>query len=177
VEAHGVARIRRANNNETMWSWRPQHRQRVIEERPMRYMNYMMERVVQSGTGTRARMESHQIAGKTGTGNDYRDAWFIGFTPGYVAGVWVGHDNFTTTDRVTGGTLPTEIWARYMAIALQNVPARELQMPTPEDYDVGVPMPPAPTITAVGAPIGAGDTPVAATPDGEDRSLDFGPEG
>ena len=177
VEAHGVARIRRANNNETMWSWRPQHRQRVIEERPMRYMNYMMERVVQSGTGTRARMESHQIAGKTGTGNDYRDAWFIGFTPGYVAGVWVGNDNFTTTDRVTGGTLPTEIWARYMAIALQNVPARELQMPTPEDYDVGVPMPPAPTITAVGAPIGAGDTPVAATPDGEDRSLDFGPEG
>jgi penicillin-binding protein 1A len=177
VEAHGVARIRRANNNETMWSWRPQRRERVIEERPLRYMNAMMARVVQGGTGTRARMESHQIGGKTGTGNDYRDAWFVGFTPGYVAGVWVGNDNFTETARVTGGSLPADIWARYMQVALQNVPARELQMPRPEDYDVGAPLPEAPTITAVGAPIGAVETPVLATPDGQDRSLDFGPEG
>jgi len=177
VEAHGVARIRRANNNETMWSWRPQRRERVIEERPLRYMNYMMSQVVRYGTGTRARMETHQIAGKTGTGNDYRDAWFVGFTPGYVAGVWVGNDNFTETARVTGGSLPAEIWARYMRVALQNVPPRELQMPRPEDYDLGTPVPEAPTITAIGAPIGVADTPVLTTPDGQDRSLDFGPEG
>jgi penicillin-binding protein 1A len=177
VEAHGVARIRRANNNETMWGWRPQRRERVIEERPLRYMNYMMQRVVQSGTGTRARMETHQIGGKTGTGNDYRDAWFLGFTPGYVAGVWVGNDNFTSTGRVTGGTLPAEIWARYMQVALQNVPAREMQMPRPEDYDVGVPLQQPPTMTAIGAPIGVMETPALAPPDSEDRSLDFGPEG
>jgi penicillin-binding protein 1A len=177
VEAHGVARIRRANNNETMWSWRPQRRQRVIEERPLRYMNYMMHRVVQAGTGTRARMEGRQIGGKTGTGNDYRDAWFVGFTPGYVAGVWVGNDNFTETARVTGGSLPADIWARYMQTALQNVPVRELQMPGPEDYDVGLPLPEVPTLTAVGAPIGVVDTPALATPDDQDRSLDFGPEG
>jgi penicillin-binding protein 1A len=176
VEAHGVARIRRANNNETMWSWRPQRHERVIEERPMRYMNYMMQRVVQSGTGTRARMETHQIGGKTGTGNDYRDAWFVGFTPGYVAGVWVGNDNFTTTARVTGGSLPAEIWARYMQVALQNVPPRDLQLPQPGDYDV-IEAPEMPTITAIGAPIGGGDTPLAPPPDSQDRSLDFGPEG
>jgi penicillin-binding protein 1A len=177
VEAHGVARIRRANNNETMWSWRPQRRERVIEERPLRYMNLMMSRVVQAGTGTRARMASHQIGGKTGTGNDYRDAWFVGFTPGYVTGVWVGNDNFTTTARVTGGSMPTEIWARYMTVALENVPARELQMPRPEDYDTGLPLPEMPTITAVGAPIGIGEAPAAPPADSQDRSLDFGPEG
>ena len=177
VEAHGVARIRRANNNETMWSWRPQRHERVIEERPLRYMNHLMARVVQAGTGTRARMESHQIGGKTGTGNDYRDAWFVGFTPGYVTGVWVGNDNFTETARVTGGSLPTEIWARYMQVALQNVPARELQMPRPEDYDVGLPLPQMPTMTAIGAPIGIVETPALPPSDGQDRSLDFGPEG
>lgn len=177
VEAHGVARIRRANNNETMWSWRPQRRERVIEERPLRYMNHMMARVVQAGTGTRARMETHQIGGKTGTGNDYRDAWFVGFTPGYVAGVWVGNDNFTATARVTGGSLPAEIWARYMQVALQNVQPRELQMPLPEDYDLGLPIPELPTITAIGAPIGVMETPALPPPDGQDRSLDFGPEG
>ena len=177
VEAHGVARIRRANNNETMWSWRPQRHQRVIEERPLRYMNHMMARVVQAGTGTRARMETHQIGGKTGTGNDYRDAWFVGFTPGYVAGVWVGNDNFTTTARVTGGSLPADIWARYMRVALQNVPPRELQMPLPEDYDVGLSLPDMPTMTAIGAPIGVLEAPALPPPDSQDRSLDFGPEG
>lgn len=177
IEAHGVARIRRANNNETMWSWRPQRRERVIEERTLRYMNHMMYRVVQGGTGTRARNETHQIGGKTGTGNDYRDAWFVGFTPGYVAGVWAGNDNFTPTARVTGGSLPAEIWARFMATALQTVPPRDLEMPGPEDYDMGLPMPQAPTITAIGAPIGVIDTPALRPPDDVDRSLDYGPEG
>ncbi len=178
VEPHGIARIRRANNSETMWSWRAQHRERVIEERPMRYMNLMMERVVQAGTGTRARMSSFQIGGKTGTGNDYRDAWFIGFTPGMVAGVWVGNDNFTETARVTGGSLPADIWARFMPVALRNTQSRPLEMPREEDYDEGLPSPEAPTITAVGAPLGSGIGPQPAPPpDNKDRSLDFGPEG
>jgi penicillin-binding protein 1A len=178
VEAHGVVRIRRANSNETMWSWRPERRERVIDERPLRYMNHMMQRVVEAGTGTRARISGRQIGGKTGTGNDYRDAWFVGFTPGMVAGVWVGNDNFTETGRVTGGSLPAEIWARFMPTALRNVPARELQMPRPEDYDLGLAAAPIPELTVVGAPLGAGvGPPLAPPPDDQDRSLDFGPEG
>jgi penicillin-binding protein 1A len=179
IEAHGVARIRRANSDETMWTFRPQRRDRVIEDRPMRYMNYMMRRVVDAGTGTAARMPGRQVGGKTGTGNDYRDAWFIGFVPGMVAGVWVGNDNFAETARVTGGTLPAEIWARVMPTALRNTPVRELQMPRPEDYDTGLPDPATPELTAVGAPIGAviGATQPPPPADGQDRSLDFGPEG
>lgn len=178
VEAHGVTRIRRASSNETVWAFRQQNRQRVIEERPLRYMNYMMRRVVDAGTGTTARISGRQVGGKTGTGNDYRDAWFIGYVPGMVAGVWAGNDNFTETARVTGGSLPTEIWARFMPTALRNTPVRPLELPREEDYDTGVADPEAPELTTVGAPIGAviGATP-PPPPDSEDRSLDFGPEG
>jgi penicillin-binding protein 1A len=141
-------------------------------------MNLMMSRVVQAGTGTHARMADREIGGKTGTGNDYRDAWFIGFTPGLVGGVWVGNDNFAETARVTGGSLPTDIWARLMPTALRNVPVRPLEMPTDDDFNEGLPPLEAPTLTAVGAPIGATiGTPAASPPDSEDRSLDFGPEG
>jgi penicillin-binding protein 1A len=178
IEAHGVSRIRRANSNETMWSFRQENRQRVIEERPMRYMNYMLRRVVDAGTGTAARMQGRQIGGKTGTGNDYRDAWFIGFIPGMVGGVWVGNDNFTETARVTGGSLPAEIWARFMPTAVRNTPVRELQLPREEDYDTGLADPETPELTAVGAPIGAViGGPQTPPPDDQDRSLDFGPEG
>jgi penicillin-binding protein 1A len=179
IEAHGVSRIRRANSNETMWSFRQENRRRVVEDRPLRFMNYMLRRAVDSGTGTAARMEGRQVGGKTGTTNDYRDAWFIGFVPGLVAGVWVGNDNPTETARVTGGSLPASIWARFMPTAVRNTPVRELQLPRQEDYDdTGLPNPEAPELTAVGAPIGAViGGPQTPPPDDEDRSLDFGPEG
>ena len=178
IQAHGITRIRRASSNETVWAFRQENRHRVIEQRPMRYMNYMMRRVVDAGTGTAARINGRQVGGKTGTGNDYRDAWFIGFVPGMVAGVWAGNDNFTETARVTGGSLPTEIWARFMPTALRNTPVRPLELPSEEDYDVGVADPESPELTAVGAPIGAViGAPPTAPPDTEDRSLDFGPEG
>ncbi len=178
VQAHGVSRIRRSHDDETMWSWRQTGGPtRVVEERPLRYMNYMMNRVVESGTGTVARISGRQIGGKTGTANDYRDAWFVGFTPGIVTGVWVGNDDHRIAmARVTGGQLPANIWARFMPTALRNVPIRELQMPGPDDYEVGRPDPISPTLTAVGAPLGNAP-PTAGPNDAEDRSLDFGPEG
>ncbi|MBS0386714.1 MAG: PBP1A family penicillin-binding protein, partial [Proteobacteria bacterium] len=180
VEPHGIVRIRRASTDEVMWSWRPERHVQLIADRPRRFMDYMMNRVVEAGTGTHARMPGRQIAGKTGTGNDYRDAWFIGFTPGYVTGVWVGNDNFAVTDRVTGGSLPADIWQRFMQVALRNEPARPLDMPGAEDMNAGLPEPQVQNVTAVGAPLGAvtSGPPASQGPqDNADHSLDVGPQG
>ncbi len=179
IEAHGITRVRRSNG-EVVWSWRPRNRARVIDDLHRRYMNYMMNRVVESGTGTSARITGRQLGAKTGTANDYRDAWFIGFAPGIVSGVWVGNDDHRIAmARMTGGQMPAQIWRDFMVVALQSVPVRSLDMPRPEDFATG-PAAPAegdkPII--VGAPIGA--SAAAENPPADpnvDRSLDFGPEG
>jgi penicillin-binding protein 1A len=91
----------------------------------------MMEKVVTGGTGTRANF-GRPAAGKTGTSQNYRDAWFIGFTPDYVAGVWVGNDNEKPMNRVTGGILSAEVWRRFMMVAHARLPARNFDWLTPE---------------------------------------------
>jgi penicillin-binding protein 1A len=80
-------------------------------------MNDMLRAVVTEGTGKRAQFGSFDIAGKTGTSQDYRDAWFIGYTTHLVAGVWVGNDDNSPTRKVTGGSLPTDVWKDVMAEA------------------------------------------------------------
>jgi penicillin-binding protein 1A len=83
-------------------------------------MNGMLGRVVQNGTGTAARLADRDVAGKTGTSQDYRDAWFVGFTAGYTAGVWVGYDDHRPMQKVTGGTIPATIFADYMRVASRD---------------------------------------------------------
>ena len=135
VEPHGVARVRRASGN-VIWTWRPTNAERVIDDRALRSMNYLMNRVVEGGTGTRARIPGRQIGGKTGTGNDYRDAWFVGFTSGITTAVWVGNDNYAVTKKVTGGSIPARVWHDYMVVALRDAPPTPLAMPKEEDYIV-----------------------------------------
>ncbi|SEW39314.1 penicillin-binding protein, 1A family [Cognatiyoonia koreensis] len=89
--------------------------ERVIREAGARELTWMMSRVVESGTGTRARMDGWQIAGKTGTTNSARDAWFIAFTGDYVTGVWMGYDDNRPLTGVTGGGLPADIWRETMS--------------------------------------------------------------
>jgi len=74
----------------------------------------MMMRVVEEGTGGAARLAGVQVAGKTGTTDKYRDAWFIGFTPRYTMAVWMGNTNHKPTYGMTGGSLPATLWARVM---------------------------------------------------------------
>lgn len=81
-------------------------------------MTDLLQAVVTDGTGKAARLPNTVVAGKTGTTQDYRDAWFIGFTPDIVVGVWVGNDDNSSTDRVTGGDLPTAIWRDFVSRAL-----------------------------------------------------------
>jgi len=96
--------------------------QRVVDSNPIRLLVNMMETVVTSGTGTHARISGHHIAGKTGTTDEWRDAWFIGFTPSIVTGVWTGNRDNSPMSKVTGGRYPALIWHDYMAKVLADMP-------------------------------------------------------
>ncbi|MGD9295276.1 MAG: penicillin-binding transpeptidase domain-containing protein, partial [Roseobacter sp.] len=106
--------------------------ERVIQERAARQLIYMMEKVVSEGTGQRAKFGSRQLAGKTGTTQAARDAWFVGFSADYVAGVWMGYDDNTPLTGVTGGGLPAEIWRETMMRVHDGIPERPLPMSGPD---------------------------------------------
>jgi membrane peptidoglycan carboxypeptidase len=92
----------------------------LIEQQPMTHeaeMTTLLQDVVARGTGRAAALPNEIAAGKTGTSQDYRDAWFIGFTKSLVVGVWVGNDDNAPMDKVTGGTLPAEIWKAFVTNA------------------------------------------------------------
>lgn len=101
----------------------PQPRQ-VAPAADVATLNTMLARVVTDGTGRAARLDDAVAVGKTGTTNNYRDAWFCGFTGNYVAAVWYGNDDYAPMEKVTGGTLPAATWHDVMQFAQQNVEAR-----------------------------------------------------
>ncbi len=97
----------------------PPHR--VLSEQALAYMNTMLAAVPVIGTARRAQLPNIVVAGKTGTTQSYRDAWFVGFTGNYTAAVWLGNDDFSQTRNMTGGTLPAMVWQRLMVYAHQNI--------------------------------------------------------
>jgi penicillin-binding protein 1A len=84
-------------------------------------MNTMMQETLVSGTARKAEIPGWMAAGKTGTSQDFRDAWFIGYTANLVTGVWLGNDDNSPTRKATGGGLPVEVWTRFMRSAHQGV--------------------------------------------------------
>ena len=103
----------------------------AMSERTARRLTGMMQEVIASGTGRRAQLDGREAAGKTGTTQAARDAWFIGFTADYVVGVWMGYDDNTPLTGVTGGGLPAEIWRRAMLGLHEGLPLRELDSERP----------------------------------------------
>ena len=91
----------------------PDEPRRILDAEVVQNMNSMLEDVINQGTGKRAKLPFF-AAGKTGTSQDFRDAWFVGFTNKYVCAVWVGNDDNSPMKGVTGGTLPAEIWKKVM---------------------------------------------------------------
>ncbi|MCI4646339.1 MAG: PBP1A family penicillin-binding protein [Hyphomonadaceae bacterium] len=97
---------------------------RVIREDVSRNMTAMMVRTVENGTGGAARVAGWRVAGKTGTSQDWRDAWFVGYARPAVVGVWVGNDNDSAMRRVSGGGLPAELFSGIMGLTLAGEEAR-----------------------------------------------------
>jgi penicillin-binding protein 1A len=106
--------------------------ERVIADHVDKDMVAMLAGVVTSGTGRGAALPDHEVAGKTGTTQDYHDAWFVGFSHDYVAAVWVGNDDSSHMRNVTGGTLPAEIWKATMTVAEKGLPNTPLDKSTPQ---------------------------------------------
>ncbi len=121
---------------------------RVVEPRIVAMMNQMMRETLLTGTARKADLPGWSAAGKTGTSQDFRDAWFIGFTSRLVTGVWLGNDDSSPSRKATGGGLPVEIWSRFMKVAHQGM--------TPDD----LPMARAPALPVPGVAI-AGDATAA----------------
>jgi len=110
----------------------PSESERVIASHVDRDLVAMLYGVVTSGTGISAALWDHEAAGKTGTTQDYHDAWFVGFTADYVTGVWVGNDDSSPMRGVTGASLPAEIWKGVMQAAEKGLPARPLDRSPPQ---------------------------------------------
>ncbi len=105
--------------------------ERVIQTKSAQQLVWMMNKVVSEGTGTRALLPDRPVAGKTGTTQAARDAWFLGFSADYVAGVWMGNDDNKPLKGVTGGGLPADIWRETMLRVHQGLPVRPLPMLEP----------------------------------------------
>lgn len=110
----------------TLWRRTPPKESRIFDKAVARDVTHVLYQVVTTGTGRGANLGVRQAAGKTGTTNDWRDAWFIGYTAQMTAGVWVGNDEFQPMNKVTGGAVPARIWKNFMSAAHAGMPAETL---------------------------------------------------
>jgi penicillin-binding protein 1A len=106
-----------------LYQWREEDapKVQVVANPPLTHMNRMMRQVLASGTATAAAIPGYDLAGKTGTTSDYKDAWFVGYTGGFVTAVWVGKDDATPMRRVTGAGAPAAIWKSFMQASLPRL--------------------------------------------------------
>ena len=154
VQPHAILRIR-TTAGRLLYQRRPGNNGRVIAPHDVAMMNTMMTETLLTGTARKGELDGWQAGGKTGTSQDYRDAWFVGYTGKLVAGIWLGNDDSSPTKKASGGTLPVEIWSRFMKTALAGEPpsplpfgtARAVPAPQPSAPDglpsslFGIPLP------------------------------------
>ncbi|WP_306118219.1 MULTISPECIES: PBP1A family penicillin-binding protein [unclassified Roseitalea] len=119
---HGFTQIR-AQSGEVLYDRRRDapRTEQIFTPEQVETLNRMLVNVTEWGTGRRAALEGIKVAGKTGTTQSYRDAWFSGYTGNFTAAVWYGNDNYTPTNRLTGGRLPAQTWQRIMSYAHRGI--------------------------------------------------------
>lgn len=116
IEPHAIRRVRMSSGRVLYARDAPRTTQ-IIEPANAGAMNDMLNAALVSGTGRRAALADHPAAGKTGTTQDFRDAWFVGYTNHLTGGVWIGNDDGKPMNRATGGGLPAEMWQQIMTLA------------------------------------------------------------
>jgi penicillin-binding protein 1A len=166
VSPHVVNKIR-TNEGKALYVRQPEQLGQVIEPRHVAMMNTMMQETLLSGTARKAEIPGWTAAGKTGTSQDFRDAWFIGYTSNLVTGIWLGNDDNSPTRKATGGGLPVEVWTRFMRAAHQGVPVASL--PKSQAGDGGFLSNLFQPVSQVGAapqPSGQAPVPIAPIPSG-----------
>jgi penicillin-binding protein 1A len=150
VTPHAVLEVR-TGAGDLVWRWDrdgPKPRQ-AIPASTAADMAGMMSHVVSEGTARRAALDGIPTAGKTGTTNNYRDAWFVGYTGNFTCAVWFGNDDYSPTNRMTGGSLPAQTWHDIMNAAHQGIEVKEL---TGVGMGVKLPQPAVPQTVAATAP-------------------------
>lgn len=132
VKPYGLLELRLQGESEPLMGAAGGIGERVIQEASAQQLTWMMTQVVEHGTGGRARLADRQVAGKTGTTQAARDAWFIGFTADFVVGVWMGYDDNKPLTGVTGGGIPADIWHEVMLRVTEGIPSRPLPLIVPQ---------------------------------------------
>ena len=125
VQPFGILKVR-TPGGKILYARKPSGGDAVMSANDNIQMTRLMTETVTTGTGKAARLEDRPTAGKTGTTQDFHDAWFVGFTADLVCGVWIGNDNNAPMVKATGGGLPARIFNQFMTPAEQNLPARPL---------------------------------------------------
>ncbi len=156
----------RTTHGDLIWSHDASALTPVLDPLFATRMVNMLKAVITSGTGVGANI-GRPAAGKTGTSQDWRDAWFVGFTPDIVTAVWVGNDGGAPMAKVTGGELPAEIWKKFMLVAEKTLPPRDFPWLTAEPN-----APPEATTVADQSPYQ--DEPAAMGDDGSQADADAG---
>ncbi len=144
ITPHAILEVRTATGD-LVWRFDRDGKKpvQVVSPQVALDINVMLNLAAEQGTGRRAMLPGIRIAGKTGTTNAYRDAWFVGYTGNYIAGVWVGNDDYQSTNRMTGGSLPAMTWKDIMVYAHQGIELRPLPGVAPQ----------VPQAAARGAPV------------------------
>jgi penicillin-binding protein 1A len=135
VQPWTIERIRTGLTGRVIWTHPPPTTQPTIGNPPLGELDQMLRQVLVSGTGVKAQIPGYDLAGKTGTTSDFKDAWFCGFTGGRTTVVWMGRDDNSPMRGITGGSAPAELWKAFMRVALKHSPVTAIP-----------PGPPAPAV-------------------------------